>query len=210
MLLIITIKLLIFTELCHSVKHYFFCFKVEKYVLTLLTKWNSISRETVHYVVSCIQIKISLIPGTESLLAKYYWTLVRNNTTHGITETQKEELITSNWKFPKIDVTWILPKFWNYFITQAFCHFIHGCACIRAGIDSVCQQKHSLFDDAKLSASGICTYVRAYSQWPIRVHFYLQGGQYRHIEIVQSQMNSFQPFISCLNNRIFIECFCAF
>lgn len=102
MLLIITIKLLIFTELCHSVKHYFFCFKVEKYVLTLLTKWNSISRETVHYVVSCIQIKISLIPGTESLLAKYYWTLLRNNTTHGITETQKEELITSNWKFPKL------------------------------------------------------------------------------------------------------------
>lgn len=66
MLLVIIIKLLIFTGLCHSVKYYFYL-QVEHYVLTLLTKWNLISQETVYYVGHIIQIRIPLILGTESL-----------------------------------------------------------------------------------------------------------------------------------------------
>lgn len=115
-------KLLLFIALCLckyyvkcSVKCYYIYLKVEKCVLTLLTKWNLTSRGILHCVGSCIQIKIPLILVTESLLARYYWTLLSNNTTHGITETQKEELIISNWRLPKL----MSPKFsLNFDITS--------------------------------------------------------------------------------------------
>lgn len=59
-----------------------------------------------------------------------------------------------------------------------------------------------------LSTSGICIYIRAYSQLPIRARFYLQGGQYWQAHSVQSQINTGRPLISCLNNHTCTEWFC--
>lgn len=67
--------------------------------------------------------------------------------------------------------------------------------------------KHYPFDNVNLSTSGICIYIRAYSQLPIRARFYLQGGQYWQAHSVQSQINTGRPLISCLSNHTFTEWF---